>query len=577
MSGQEITGTVETLTPEKLAEYPEFAEVPKAEWEKILRFYDKAIVRRVFQVGDMICREGAYDYTAYYILKGKAEIFLNSPIAHVKSQKGRAEKKQGFFKGLTCQFNTRLVSAAADEREGERQRKWIPVDATIDLSYEQPIAELGEGDLFGEMSCLSLYPRAASVRAMERCVMLEMNRNVLETLKKRGKSFREKIERNYRERALATQLRSIPEFAILPDEFIEHLQSSVELKSFDPGTVVCEEGDVADSLYLIRLGFVKVLQKYPGGDLVLGYLSRGQYFGEMGLLIGGKRTATCIAHDHVEVVRIGKQDFNTMVQRFPYVRQKLAEEAAKRQAAAARMAGHGMSGGSAAAPVVGFTRQVKLEEYLKQGLVNAQNVLLIDLNKCTRCDECVHACAASHDGVSRLLRDGLRFENFLVTTSCRQCTDPVCMIGCPVGSIRRRESLEVIIEDWCIGCDRCVKQCPYGNITVHDFEVSKLERVYEGQKVVEAESGKGKKSAFIKKATTCDLCLGLDEPSCVYACPHDAAIRVNPEEFFRKLESKGPSGSKAPSSVRLPVVTSVGAEPKPWETGSKTTKRTRFW
>jgi len=61
--------------------------------------------------------------------------------------------------------------------------------------------------------------------------------------------------------------------------------------------------------------------------------------------------------------------------------------------------------------------------------------LILDLKNCTRCDACVNACADAHDGVTRLVRDGLRFENYLVATSCRQCRDPLCMVGCPVGSI----------------------------------------------------------------------------------------------------------------------------------------------
>ena len=36
-----------------------------------------------------------------------------------------------------------------------------------------------------------------------------------------------------------------------------------------------------------------------------------------------------------------------------------------------------------------------------------------------QCDECVKACIATHnDGATRLIRDGLRFENYLVATSC---------------------------------------------------------------------------------------------------------------------------------------------------------------
>ena len=38
------------------------------------------------------------------------------------------------------------------------------------------------------------------------------------------------------------------------------------------------------AFYLIRIGFVKVSEPHPGGDLVLAYLGRGGYFGEIGLL-----------------------------------------------------------------------------------------------------------------------------------------------------------------------------------------------------------------------------------------------------------------------------------------------------
>ncbi len=84
---------------------------------------------------------------------------------------------------------------------------------------------------------------------------------------------------------------------------------------------------------------------------------------------------------------------------------------------------------------------VPLERFLAEGLMEAQSLLVLDLDKCTRCDNCVRACADAHDGVTRLTREGVRFENLLVATSCRQCRDPLCMVGCPVGAIRRQQSL----------------------------------------------------------------------------------------------------------------------------------------
>ena len=163
---------------------------------------------------------------------------------------------------------------------------------------------------------------------------------------------------------------------------------------------------------------------------------------------------------------------------------------------------------------------VSLNDFLKQELMQGQNLLLIDLTKCTRCDECVKACVSTHtDGVTRLIRDGLRFDKYLAPTSCRACMDPLCMTRCPVGSIRRKESLDIVIEDWCIGCGNCAIDCPYGNINV-------VELMINGEKGQQAEPK--------PKAVVCDLCAEYDEPNCVRACPHDAALRVEPKSFFAK-------------------------------------------
>jgi Fe-S-cluster-containing hydrogenase component 2 len=233
------------------------------------------------------------------------------------------------------------------------------------------------------------------------------------------------------------------------------------------------------------------------------------------------RTATCVALDHVEVVRILAPDFHEMLARFPEVRAHIEHTAEQR---ARENLLHQRSAGA-------HSENLPLGQFLEQGLMDAQSLLVLDLEKCTRCDQCVKACADAHDGVTRLLRDGVRFENYLVATSCRQCRDPRCMIGCPVGSIRRRNSLEVIIEDWCVGCGLCASNCPYGNITVHEFDHDGNASALQSVQTDKDSSNSGK----VRKATSCDLCHDLAEPSCVYACPHDAAHRVKPNEFFAQV------------------------------------------
>jgi CRP-like cAMP-binding protein/Fe-S-cluster-containing dehydrogenase component len=492
------------LRSEELHRLPVFAGVSGT----FLELNRGAIVKRRFRAGEVICREGEFGSTAFYILEGKAQVAISTPIAHVKTQGGA----QGFFKRLTSV----LVGREEHKREEEARDRTIPIDASVDLSYGNPVAELGPGDLFGEMTCMNFYPRSATVRAETDVVAYEMLRNVLDIMMK-NKTFRAQIDQNYRKRALETHLRGVPMFADLAPDFIEHLKESVELVRYAPGQVIAQQGEAADCFYLVRIGFVKISEQYPGGELVLAYLSRGDYFGEIGLLGGGMRTATCTALDHVEVVKISGDDFREMVERFPSVRTGLEAVAAERHEANAQR--------------LQMVQNVPIEQFLSQGLMEAQSLLILDLENCTRCDACVDACADAHDGVTRLVREGLRFENYLVATSCRQCRDPLCMLGCPVGSIRRRNSLEVIIEDWCIGCGLCARNCPYGNINLHPFDV-----------MVEDLEHLGRKKAVVQqKATSCDLCTHLKEPSCVYACPHDAAHRVDPRKFFAGLMGHGPA------------------------------------
>jgi Fe-S-cluster-containing hydrogenase component 2 len=229
------------------------------------------------------------------------------------------------------------------------------------------------------------------------------------------------------------------------------------------------------------------------------------------------RLATATGLDNFEVVQIKSAE----------LRRLAAEDAAFRDNMAAVARGLEMAGGlrlPADPTIVG--------ELVDLNLYNSQNTLLIDLDRCTRCDECVRACSDAHGGVARFTRDGPRFGKYLVTSACRSCTDPKCMVGCPVGSIRREGSLEVRIEDWCIGCQRCANQCPFGNINMVELTPKGPRPMTEPVTLTAPAEGEAPKL----RATVCDLCAGYDGPSCVYACPHDAAIRVNPATYLSALD-----------------------------------------
>lgn len=280
-----------------------------------------------------------------------------------------------------------------------------------------------------------------------------------------------------------------------------------------------------------------------GPRRTLSYLGRGDYFGEMGVIANEPRSATVYAYDHpdgganqrvpdsrtgavpsrVELVKISKTAFQELVASSPKLKAKVEAVIAQRKQRSVQQTKTDASSFLSA--------QSQSPEFEQLGLIQGQKLMLIDLDRCTRCNQCVEACVAAHDdGRTRLFLDGPRFENYLVPISCRSCLDPVCMIGCPVGSINRGDKGEIVIENWCIGCGMCADQCPYGSIQMNPL-TKPVELSSQAREALGAES---EIKSITEQAVVCDLCSSLpsQSPSCVYACPHDAAMRVHAQDFF---------------------------------------------
>jgi Fe-S-cluster-containing hydrogenase component 2/CRP-like cAMP-binding protein len=288
-----------------------------------------------------------------------------------------------------------------------------------------------------------------------------------------------------------------------------------------------------------RLGRILIEESLPAGVLrrlprpsslvhVITYCPRGEIIGEMGVVESKPRNATCIAYGQprldpeqkdlgsVELVRLPAALILRLMEKYPTLRKSVKKEVAKRRAVERP---------------VSDSRPAQLSPQLspeaaRLGLVQGQKLMLIDLERCTRCDECVRACVDAHDdGRSRLFLVGPRFGKYLVPTTCRSCLDPVCMIGCPVRSIQRGDNREIQIKDWCIGCGLCAKQCPYESIQMHTLAA--------GEAPPEAPEGSTVKEVT-DRAAVCDLCSSTpaQDPACVYACPHEAAIRIDARRSF---------------------------------------------
>lgn len=377
--------------------------------------------------------------------------------------------------------------------------------------------ELASGNFFGEIGLLSGRRRSGTVVAGRECVLIETPRRFMLSLLEDVPEVRLRID----EAALARVVRNCYG-ASLADAQIERLVHDATVRRYEMGATVFVEGEAADAVFLIRRGSVTVSRRVGGKEVILAYVSAGNYIGEMALVSRTPRTATVRAAAQTELVALDASRFIALFD----------EDRAMRGEVGGRYLERVQS--NAAKSSVDNSELIHF--LMEQGVGEATDLLLIDYFRCIRCDGCEIACANVHGGSSRMRRAaGRTFANIHVPASCRHCEDPHCMKNCPPDAIHRSTQGEIFIGGTCIGCGNCVSGCPYGVIqmasTVTTRRPPRILDLLLGRDSRPAP-GSGSAGDAGKIAVKCDMCRGIvGGAACVRACPTGAAFRVGPEQF----------------------------------------------
>ena len=362
-----------------------------------------------------------------------------------------------------------------------------------------------------------------------------------------------RLNRLMLEAALAPALRpSQRPWPLFPDEFEKFAHDlwetherlnlpTLQPEPYEKDKPIFQEGDVADSLYLVLTGMVRVFRTLPGGETAANNLEMGNFFGEAAFIdevtpsADGHGPPTITPGKRAGGVRPLCKTYLLRFDRLAYKELSTRPEY-----------------GWLSAKFRSERRRVLSQNELFQSgwmiiprdpppaiaerLVLTRNILLIDMNRCTRCDQCVQGCAAAHDSQPRFHRANpeLRFGHWEVARACMHCLDAPCLETCPVGAITLLDDNAVQIHRTrCIGCNKCAKECPFGVIDMYD-------------PLTKADAPSTKKLV----ANKCDLCLTEDnDPPCVAWCPYDAAQRVDPIEFFSGLQGRAEYGDRKPATA----------------------------
>jgi CRP/FNR family cyclic AMP-dependent transcriptional regulator len=126
-------------------------------------------------------------------------------------------------------------------------------------------------------------------------------------------------------------LEKVEIFEGLNRDELEALASSCVVRSYPKNTVIINENDHADSLYIIESGKVKVYCSDKNGkEFIMNTLSADDYFGELALLDDDKRSASVRTMEKSSFCIIYKEDFNRVLEQQPNIAKTLIRNLTRR-------------------------------------------------------------------------------------------------------------------------------------------------------------------------------------------------------------------------------------------------------
>ncbi|TWU35925.1 4Fe-4S dicluster domain-containing protein [Novipirellula artificiosorum] len=511
--------------------------------EGILRFDCKL---RRSEPGEIIYRQGDYGGSAFLVLAGSVRVVMD-PLPDQQLGRQVPEGQHRWFQRIY----RRLFRPAIEEYRPPSQislldtpggnpirrvdgRTAIFLQDFDAILRDKRTVSLGPSELFGEISAMCRLPRTANVIAENEATLIEIRWQGLQMLRC-DQRFAADLDLHYRTTWLPLHLKSISPFRNLPDDNLTRLADASVLRSFghhpwdddlkrtrrlpvaepinsepiNSEPIIAEAGRTPTELIFIRNGFARVTRQADPGHrdssmLTTSYLGKGDGFGLEEVIGNATRQhgSAPIPLQHslravgiTDTIGIPAEVFAAEV--LPWLP---PQDASQRD--------HATSVSSE-----------RLDFIIANRLNNGTDAMVIDLDRCTQCNDCLKACAEAHDGNARFEIIGPVHANHQFVQACMHCADPVCMMGCPTGAIARDPATGSIRihEPICVGCGVCAEGCPYDSIRM----VTPRDR--NGHVYQDAETAKP-----VQKATKCDRCHSRPSgPACVSACGQDALVRID--------------------------------------------------
>ncbi|MBI3735198.1 cyclic nucleotide-binding domain-containing protein [Candidatus Sumerlaeota bacterium] len=203
---------------------------------------------------------------------------------------------------------------------------------------EVELAQMGAGEVFGEMGLLVNSGRTAAARVIEPALLFEIPNNIIEVMRQTcpPESVLKLLENlvcilSERLRRQGDLNEHLPDSTAWKDEGLIAEESSTAIKLLErsapsglisrftlrkklqPGEILCSEGEESDGFYFLRRGEMEILKKQAdGSERSVAIITAPTVTGELGFFSGQKRAATIRAVTECTVTHFSGSQFNKL-------------------------------------------------------------------------------------------------------------------------------------------------------------------------------------------------------------------------------------------------------------------------
>jgi Fe-S-cluster-containing dehydrogenase component/CRP-like cAMP-binding protein len=459
---------------------------------------------------------------------------------------------------------------------------YILIDGSLDVyvkddqGVSRKVGVVEVQNSFGEMSVLAGQPRNATVVVPEgmEATVLQIQRPALRLLRKL-KKFGSRLEHNYRQHGLDRTLVEIQEATndAFDSKLLEKLKAAARFTVYAKDHVLFQPGWPIENLIFINNGWIRRVRGISSDDKSAASVGSMPMLGEAVLKLDDEigfdflGAGNWLGLDAISVSEQVKWNYGaTVMSRTEALEISISElrsDPELHKTVTEYFPPFSSADDRPPQPPTDRRVIAAAAKEISTGIVDATNLLVMDMDLCIRCGNCSLACHKVH-GQSRLLRHGIHIarplkangraiQHVLSPAVCLHCKDPECLTGCPTGAIARFAEGQIDINPGtCIGCADCATQCPYNAISMVPRKPATVPspgiggRIKSWLSLAPPAMPPAVTDTSDLLAVKCNLCANTTlNPngskraaySCQENCPTGALVRVNPREYFAEAKN----------------------------------------